>query len=195
MPQLRIIPLETLHIYRATEWSWKSCIARPQGIHLFLHLILHMSFPHQLIIKVTPGYFYCVALSLKEVFEVAEIESVVKVELQPFLTALSPNSKIVSRTGSTTPLSCFASNFTEEYGIVVKIFKVVENHSRCSYYSKGFWQTWTYPKFSQKNTDPYVKFDEIHDGDVAEPLRQTILELCPTFVQKWHAGQPNMVLP
>ncbi len=31
---------------------------------------------------------------------------------------------------------------------------------------------------------PNVKFDKKHDGDVAGPVRDTVLELYPTFMQK-----------
>ncbi len=43
--------------------------------------------------------------------------------------------------------------------------------------------------------DPYVKFDEKHDGDIAEPILLTVLELCLNFVQTWSSEPPKMVPP
>ncbi len=41
----------------------------------------------------------------------------------------------------------------------------------------------------------YVKLDKKHDVDVAEPVRSTVLELCPNFLQKWAPESPKMVSP
>ncbi len=41
---------------------------------------------------------------------------------------------------------------------------------------------------------PYVEFDKKHDGDVAESVRPTILELFPNFVQKWRSKPRKMAL-
>ncbi len=46
---------------------------------------------------------------------------------------------------------------------------------------------WTFhaSKLFAKGRYPRVKFNEKHDGDVAEPVQSTVLELCPNFIQKW----------
>ncbi len=41
----------------------------------------------------------------------------------------------------------------------------------------------------------YIKSYEKHDEDVAKPVRPTILELCPNFVQKWDPVLQKIVPP
>ncbi len=41
---------------------------------------------------------------------------------------------------------------------------------------------------------PLIKFDEKHDGEVAEHIQQTILKIGPIFVQKWCLDHPKMIL-
>ncbi len=49
---------------------------------------------------------------------------------------------------------------------------------------RAFWKIFDYFKIFVKMLYPKVKFYEKHDTDIGMPLRPTVLELPPSFVQK-----------
>ncbi len=48
-------------------------------------------------------------------------------------------------------------------------------------------------KIFAKVSNSFGKFDEKHDGEVTDPLKQTVFQLVQNFVQKWVPEHPIMV--
>ncbi len=62
-------------------------------------------------------------------------------------------------------------------------------------YGKGALDNLPVSKIFAEVISPYVKFVEKHDGDVAEPIRLTVLELRSNFLKKWGPEQSKVVSP
>ncbi len=101
-----------------------------------------------------------------DVFEVFELESIVEIEVTPFLEALG-------------------SIFEQNLGItreqwVVQASRHIHPVSR---------------RILLKDTGPLVKILEVWNVHVTESVRPTGLELCPNFVQKWGPETPKVMPP
>ncbi len=55
---------------------------------------------------------------------------------------------------------------------------------KCPYHNKGIFEDLEFSNIFPKVQHPYVEFDWKQDGDVSEPVRPTVLELCPNSLIK-----------
>ncbi len=59
--------------------------------------------------------------------------------------------------------------------------------------SEGILANFDVSKIFEIVPNAFIKFDEKHDGVVAEPVRLTVLEFCLNFVQKLIPEPPKIV--